>query len=330
MTIATEVLTEEPALATLEPEWWDLWSRCPAATPFQSPAWLLPWWRSFAPGRLRAIAVRHDGRLIGLAPFYLEDGALGLRLLLLGLGTTDYLDLLIDPDHAGPAAAAIEAAVLDGDWDCWELEELAPGAAAFRLRCPPRCAETGAEHSACPTLGLAGPADLSGCIPSRRRKQLRRALTLAQRRGPTEIEPVDGAADGFLDDLLRLHGARWSDRGQSGLLQDEAVQRFHRTALPGLVRSGLARLYRLWIGGRVVGAFQGLSARGRTYAYLGGFDPDYAYESPGAILIGHAISTAIDEGGAEFHFLRGREPYKYDWGAADRWNRRRSFRRATA
>jgi CelD/BcsL family acetyltransferase involved in cellulose biosynthesis len=100
--------------------------------------------------------------------------------------------------------------------------------------------------------------------------------------------------------------------------------------LPGLIRSGLARLYRLRIGGRVVGAFQGLSARGRTYAYLGGFDPDYAHESPGAILIGHAIGAAIREGGHEFHFLRGREPYKYDWGAADRWNRRRSFRRAAA
>lgn len=330
MSLFAEVLTEEPALAALEPDWWDLWLRCPAATPFQSPAWLLPWWRSFAPGRLRTIAVRQDGQLVGLAPFYLEDGALGRRLLLLGLGTTDYLDVLLDPDRAGPAAAVIEHAALDLDWNSWELEELASGAAALRLRCPAACAETAAGHSACPTLDLAGPDDLSGCVPTRRRKQLRRALTLAQKRGATEIEPVEDAADDFLDDLQRLHGARWADQGQSGLLQDDAVRRFHRAALPGLLRSGLARLYRLRIAGQVAGAFHGLSVRGRTYAYLGGFDPDYAHESPGAILIGHAITAALRDGGREFHFLRGQEPYKYAWGAVDRWNRRRSFRRGPA
>jgi CelD/BcsL family acetyltransferase involved in cellulose biosynthesis len=329
MSTVAEVLTEEPALAGLEPEWWDLWSRCPAATPFQSPAWLLPWWRCFEPGRLRLIAVRRDGRLVGLAPLYLEDGTPGRRLLLIGLGTTDYLDVLLDPDHAEPAATAIEDAVAKIDWDSWELEELAPGAAALRLRCPPVCTETAADHSACPTLGLAGSDDLSGCVPARRRKQLRRALTLAGKRGAIEVEPTEDAG-GFLDDLQRLHGARWADQGQPGLLQDEAVRRFHRAALPGLLRSGLARLYRLRIAGRVVGAFHGLSARGRTYAYLGGFDPDHAYESPGAILIGHAIAAAMREGGREFHFLRGREPYKYDWGAVDRWNRRRSFRRVPA
>ncbi|MGK9234067.1 GNAT family N-acetyltransferase [Inquilinus limosus] len=330
MSTAAELLSEGPALAALEPEWWELWSRCPAATPFQSPAWLLPWWRCFAPGRLRTIAVRRDGRLVGLAPLYLEDGALGRRLLLLGLGTTDYLDVLIDPEHAGPAAAAIVAGARDIDWEAWELEELPPGAAALRLPCPCDCSEIEAGHSTCPTLDLVGPDDLSGCVPTRRRKQLRRALTLAAKRGATEVEPVAGAADGFLDDLFRLHGARWAGQDQPGLLRDAAVRRFHREALPGLILSGLARLYRLRIGGRVVGAFHGLSASGRTYAYLGGFDPDYAYESPGAILIGHAVAAAIREGGREFHFLRGREAYKYAWGAADRWNRRRSFRRAPA
>lgn len=329
MSTIAEVLTEEPALAAIEPEWWELWSRCLAATPFQSPGWLLPWWRCFAPGRLRTLAVRRDGRLIGLAPLYLEDGAFGRRLLLLGLGTTDYLDVLIDPDHAESAATAIGGAVAEIEWDSWELEELASSAAALQLHCPPVCAETAAGHSACPTLDLAGPEDLSGCVPTRRRKQLRRALTLAGKRGATEVEPVEDA-DGFLDDLQRLHGARWADRGQAGLLQDEAVRRFHRSALPDLIRSGLARLYRLRIAGQVVGVFHGLSARGRTYAYLGGFDPDYAYESPGAILIGHAAAAAIREGGREFHFLRGRESYKYDWGAVDRWNRRRSFRRVPA
>jgi CelD/BcsL family acetyltransferase involved in cellulose biosynthesis len=37
-------------------------------------------------------------------------------------------------------------------------------------------------------------------------------------------------------------------------------------------------------------------------------------------MIGHAVEQAAAEGLLEFHFLRGREPYKYAWGAVDRPN----------
>jgi CelD/BcsL family acetyltransferase involved in cellulose biosynthesis len=66
---------------------------------------------------------------------------------------------------------------------------------------------------------------------------------------------------------------------------------------------------------------------GRSYAYLCGFDPDFDYESPGTILIAHAIEQAVRQRDAEFHFLRGGEQYKYRWGAVDRWNQHRVIAR---
>jgi CelD/BcsL family acetyltransferase involved in cellulose biosynthesis len=45
------------------------------------------------------------------------------------------------------------------------------------------------------------------------------------------------------------------------------------------------------------------------------------------VLIGHAIADAVASDATVFDFLRGQEPYKYEWGAVDRWSRRRSFRR---
>ncbi|TIV26500.1 MAG: GNAT family N-acetyltransferase, partial [Mesorhizobium sp.] len=99
---------------------------------------------------------------------------------------------------------------------------------------------------------------------------------------------------------------------------DLAVE-FHRRALPRLADNGLARCLTIEIGDAVVGAYYGFHHRDRAYAYLGGFDPAYAEESPGAILIGHAIAEAANEGAREFDFLRGREGYKYGWGANDRW-----------
>jgi CelD/BcsL family acetyltransferase involved in cellulose biosynthesis len=88
------------------------------------------------------------------------------------------------------------------------------------------------------------------------------------------------------------------------------------------------RLNRLKIGERVAAVYYGFFRNGRAYAYLGGFDSDMPRLSPGVQVLHHAIVEAIREGAREFHFLRGAESYKYAWGATDRWNSARTFRRA--
>ena len=313
------------ALEALAPEWWRLWQRCPVATPFQSPAWLLPWWQVFHPGRLCGVALHEGEELVGLAPVYLEDGALGRRLLPIGIGITDYLDVLIDPafPEAGSALARAVGQLVP-DWESWELEELMPGAAGLALPAPPDAREACAEQGACPVLDLTGDVP----IPSGKRRKFRMAENRVARRGGevTDVAP-DGVPD-FLDHLVRLHGARWATRGEDGVLADHPVRRFHSLALPALMQAGLARLSTLTIEGQVVGAYYGLHHGPRAYAYLGGFDPDFSFESPGTVLVGRAIEAARQGGAAEFHFLRGQEGYKYEWGAADRPNRRRSFRRS--
>ncbi len=315
---------DEARLQALAPEWWELWRRCPAATPFQSPAWLLPWWEVFRPGRLRSIAIRLEGRLVALAPVYLEDGALGRRLLPIGIGITDYLDVLLDPAVPDAAAGLVRAATdLIPDWESWELEELMPGAAALAFSTPSGTVEESVAQSACPVLDLTGEVS----VPAGKRRKFRMAENRVARRGGQVASVGPEGVPAFLDHLVRLHGARWATRGEDGVLADDPVRRFHAKALPLLVEAGLARLSTLNVEGQAVGAYYGLQDGRRAYAYLGGFDPDFSFESPGTILVGRAIEAARQEGASEFHFLRGREAYKYDWGAGDCWNRRRSFRR---
>ncbi len=81
------------------------------------------------------------------------------------------------------------------------------------------------------------------------------------------------------------------------------------------------------ISGRPVGAYFGLRHGQRAYAYLGGFDPAFEDASPGALTIEAACAEAAENGASEFHFLRGREAYKYAWGAEDRINHARIWRR---
>ena len=104
------------------------------------------------------------------------------------------------------------------------------------------------------------------------------------------------------------------------MLADADVRLFHRTAVPRLLASNLLRLFGMEMEGRLVAAYYGMAHHGEAYAYLNGFDPNYGFESPGTALIGHAIQDAVAGGCTRFHFLRGQEPYKYAWGAEDRWN----------
>jgi CelD/BcsL family acetyltransferase involved in cellulose biosynthesis len=332
--LSVHEIRSAPALAALEPEWWELWRGCCAATPFQSPAWLLSWWDAFAPGDLFALAVRRGERLVGLAPFYVEIGPLGRRVLPLGISVSDYLDVLAEDGCADGVCGAL-ARHMAGcalPWDTWELGELAPSAIALRLPPSNGCTDSSQPDSACPVLELPPSAkELDGAIPSRKRRDLRAARHRAARRGAVEITLAtlfDGADT--LAALATLHRARWQSQGEPGVLADPRVHRLHAGALSTLMRLALVRLYTLRIAGQIAGVYYGFLHGQRGYGYLTGFDPAFAFESPGTILIGHAIKQAVREGAREFHFLRGREKYKYQWGARDRWNRRRVFQRTAA
>ena len=112
-----------------------------------------------------------------------------------------------------------------------------------------------------------------------------------------------GTLAAALADLFRLHGARWHSRGEPGVLHDAAVRQFHLTAAPKLLEAGVLRLTVLSIDGSVAGVYYGLGHRRRAYAYIGGFDPDFAFESPGTILLGAAIEAAVAEGRERVPFL---------------------------
>jgi CelD/BcsL family acetyltransferase involved in cellulose biosynthesis len=331
--VASEIGDVE-ALAALQAEWWHLWRRAPSATPFQSPAWLIPWWRSFHPGELFAVAIRHGAQLVALAPLYLEHDALGRRILPVGISVSDYLDVLLDPAWAAAAGQRLVDYIADhgGRWDEWSLEELAPGASALGLPTPARCQDSRSRQSPCPVLTVHPRAEsIWSFVPARKRRDAKLAHNRAARRGAVVIDAADAAnVPEMLDVLFRLHGARWQDRGTGGVLESDTVRSFQRAAAPALASAGLLRLWVLRIDGEPAAAHYGLAHGTRAYSYLTGFDPAFAFESPGVILLAHAIEHAWAEGASEFHFLRGPEPYKYEWGAVDRWNVRRSFRHAAS
>ncbi|MEJ1936708.1 GNAT family N-acetyltransferase, partial [Nostoc sp. NIES-2111] len=327
--LTVERVSDDASARALGPEWREVFGRLPGATPFQSPDWLLPWWDSFRPGLLALLAVRLEGRLAGVAPFYGESGTDGVRLLPLGISLSDYWDILVEPEASAPVLAALASSIprLCPEAGRVDLGDLPPSAHALEIPAPHGWRREENAHEACPVLDLR---DGFSSVPSLRRRKLRMARHRAERAGGMSLsEPAPDDALAFIDRLVALHGSRWETKGDGGVLADPRVVAFHRAALPRLLERGLADCRLLHIGGQLAGAYFGLRRGAEAFAYLSGFDPAFHREAPGTLLVGDAIERACERGARRFHFLRGREAYKYDWGAEDVFTRRLSLVRDT-
>ena len=301
-TVAAELLRDEALLPALAPEWAALWRRS-GASPFQHPAWLLPWWAQFGNGAPRVALLRgDDGRLLGLLPLY--DLVAERKVLPMGAGLSDYHDAVIDPGAPPDAVDALLRTALAGcDLPC-HLTDL-PSGAMLRAALAPRGWTASAFASdPCPVLR---PQD----VPARQRRKLRMSRHRAERIGGYAV------CDAPFADLVRLHEQRW--RG-SGVLADRRVRAFHAAALTLLAEAGLLRLRALRFGDATAAVIYALQSPGRLFFYLSGFDDAHSFQSPGTILLGAMIDEAAEAGVTELHFLRGAESYKYAWGAQDRCN----------
>jgi len=325
-----EIVTTSDRLHALRPSWSELWERCPDATPFQSPEWLLPWWEHLGRGSLCTLALWDDDRLLGLAPLFTERyfGLPLRRLALIGTGNTDYLDVLLDP-QARPTTASEFVSELPGltwDWDFCDFQQLRANSPL--LEAPPSpVRDLVLEQEVCPILRLRG-GDSGETLPSRLRKNLRYYERRLEREGGIlGLAPREAVTE-TLNAMFNLHGARWRERKLPGVFTSARVRRFHQEAARGFAARGWLRLHTLTFAAEVRAALYCFTCRGRGYYYAGGFDPTLARLSPGTVLTGRAIQSAVGEGAGEFDFLRGDEPYKYSWGAANRINYRQLLWRA--
>jgi CelD/BcsL family acetyltransferase involved in cellulose biosynthesis len=314
------VITNPEELLALRAEWEALWRRTPDATPFQSPMWLLPWWRQFGVGELHAIVAREGDQLSAIAPLMIlreDDESLGM---LLGSGNSDYVDAI------APRALVPEIVTQMTQLDCqmWDLQQLRPSSALVDAPLPDGWSDMVSDHDVCPILPIEGAGnDLENLISTHFRKKIRyyrRSLERVEAATPENL-------DALMSALFDLHAARWKRKGMPGMLADEGDQRFHREVARAMLDAGALRLYATYLEDRIVGVFYGFADRDTVYYYLSGYEPELEKRSIGTVMVAHAIEQAVRVGKKTFDFLRGAEEYKYAWGAKDRMNRRRVLSR---
>jgi CelD/BcsL family acetyltransferase involved in cellulose biosynthesis len=313
----SQVITEIEKLEALETDWLELCRRN-NVTPFQTPMWLLPWWRNFGSNDLAVIVSRSGEEVDAIAPLYIlrdddSDESLGMFL---GTGISDYLDVIGD-------ASLVIGEMAKLNCQLWDLQQLRPSSSMLRVPLPDGFSENVEDQEPCPVLALTTFEALGSTHFQKKLRYYRRQL---ERLGEVRIEtPRADTLDDLLTSFFELHAARWRRRDLPGVLADDATQQFHRDAARRMLGAGMLRMYAIRCDDRVVAVFYGFALNGIVYYYLSGYDPELEKLSIGTILVAHAVEQAVRDGATAFDFLRGAEEYKYAWGATDRMNRRRQL-----
>lgn len=312
------MLRSSEELRAIATEWEDLWRSDPAATPFQHPVWLLPWWRQFGQEELRTVAIYHEGEVVGLLPFYSCPVSDERHLLLLGVGTTDYLDGLFAPQCTSEQICeGLRTLRTAGGWDVAYVNQLQQSSRLLGALQAGKIATRGISSDSCWRMPAARIPDL----PQKIRRGAMYYRNRANRAGNLELSWADASnVLEWFDTFERLQHERWQASGKRGVLADERVVQWHREALPGLAMAGVLRLYALRLNGEVIAMLYALldppERRQRSlYVYLPAFSMRHAHLRPGTLMLAYAAEQAADDGVQTIDLLRGNEPYKQMWHA---------------
>ena len=203
--------------------------------------------------------------------------------------------------HGDPAADALAKA----------LEWKAPAAQWFVTR---------EQEDVCPILTLAPGIDFDGYLGTlgkKDRHEIRRKVHRAEAAGEVRLEPSPSpVAD--LEAFVDLHQKRWGDEGLfPPTAGGAASRRFFAGLFEDCAPTGIVDLSFLTVDGRRIAAGVTFDDGEAVYYYNAGVDPDARDLSPGVVMVACYVQRAIELGRTRLDFLRGDEPYKYEWGAID-------------
>ncbi len=318
--------TDASVFDSYRKEWSELLRHSAANDIFLTCCWQGTWWQVYHPGRLRVLVVQDDdGRWVGLAPWFVRTE--GDRRIVQTVGcadVTDYLDIVA---WQGWEDAVYEAllgwlAAHRSDYDevhLCNIPQNSPALSRVPALAPPHHLHAEAHvEDVCPTVRLPRRfEDYLAALDKKKRHELRRKLRRAA--GVADwylVEVGEHDLEAELERFLVLMAA--SSPEKAAFLAVPENRAFFQQIVPKMANQGWLQLAFLTVEGEAAAAYLNFTYRRRVLVYNSGIRPDaHGYLSPGIVLLGWLIRYAIEQEYAEFDFLRGDEPYKYDLGGRD-------------
>src|SRR5579875_630664 len=328
-----EVIDTFGGLEQIRGEWAAFERTVEGRTPFQSPEWLLTWWRHFGSGELQMLVFRAECAMAGVVPLFRHEWQGRRQLTLMGSGISDYLEPAIAPEHRNEVIERLRRYLVESDdWDICDWQDMGRAAIAG-LAAEAGSALTGIgrlqEDTPCSEIRLSGEFEEYWAHRSKDlRRNLKRYGQRAEETGPIEFGVTCRADGGLIDELIRLHGDRWGKQGQPGMVAANRSGEVLREVAGEFERRGLLRIFALRLRGAVVAISIGFWDGVKLYSYLSAFDPRFEILGFGRRLLYESLRHAYEQRYSAWNFCRGEEAYKFSFGAERIAKYRLTLRRA--
>jgi CelD/BcsL family acetyltransferase involved in cellulose biosynthesis len=294
-------------------------------TLFLTREWQRTWWASLGEGDLRVLTMRDGENLIGIAPLFFEQDALGgVQVTFVGCKeVSDYLDFIFAKGRERECLGAVldflsgEASPVWNTISLCNMPEASPNLALLQELAAARGWKANAVfEDVCPIIALPESFEAYlGSLDSKERRELSRKLRRAED-DATVIYATDSARlDIDVDDFLRLMRASLVSKDS---FMTPRMERFFHASSQAMFDAGFLQLAFLEVSGERAAAYLNFVWDNQVLVYNSGLDPmKFAYLSPGQVLIARLIEKAIADKRASFDFLQGNEDYKYKLGGKD-------------
>jgi CelD/BcsL family acetyltransferase involved in cellulose biosynthesis len=301
----------------LHQPWNDIYLRSKGGLLFSSPDWAEAWWKHFSEGStLFAGAVEEQGKVIGIAPLRMEEGALHF------IGSDnlfDYQDFVVEEGREEVFYRTLLQYLSEIKATTMDLTPLLPDSNVHRMLVP-MARELGLDVTCSQgevTVSLDLPADLPSylsMLSGKQRHELLRKERRLNEEGDVSYRVQHSADDADIDLFLDFFRKSREDKNR---FLTPSVELFIKDIISSSVASGMLRLGILEINSTPIATTLCFEYQGGMYLYNSGYSPDYRWLSAGLLSKYYSIRESIKERKSFYDFLKGAEKYKYHLGGTE-------------
>jgi len=323
-----DIIQTNPDFIAQKSEWNSLLTKSARDVPFLRHEFLTNWWTTLGGGEwdqgdLFILTGRDQSNALqGIAPFFINNQ----QILFLGsYEISDYLDFIASEDQI-PVFINQVFDFLEtdkfADWKVLDLFNLLEDSPTI-----PVLHKTAKSHGwqikqeilqPAPFLTLPGSWDeYLNKLDDRYSHEIDRKIRRAEDYFlPVSwyIADVEGNLDQELNSFLELMA---NNQEKAAFLTDKMVVQIKNAARDAL-KAGWLQLAFLTVGDIKAAGYLNFDYNGVVWIYNSGINPLFENLSPGWVLLSKIIQWSIKEQKTELDFMRGDEPYKYQFGGINK------------
>jgi CelD/BcsL family acetyltransferase involved in cellulose biosynthesis len=163
-------------------------------------------------------------------------------------------------------------------------------------------------------------------ISSSRRSSFRRLKRKAEKHGPLRLEVVTPTPENvasYLEQVYRIEAANWKGRAGTAIQTHPTLNVFFRILAHQMAEQGRLRLYFLNVGDKMVAVQYNLMYDQQLWIYKIGYDEQWAWCSPGILLMHEVIKHSFAQSLEAVEFLGTDASWLHIW--ATDWHSLRSY-----